>query len=202
MLLSKTQESRRRQCSKNSAELQKQTMVLTMAKARHSRSLPLKRYPCNPTSGRAELHSKGRVRRDRRWQARVFQRRHRGHSRDAQPRDIDVAFVCMNPPETMTVDRRQRGPRVQARIVCPYQCRGSDLRKQLRPDAGVEVVLRDWHKRDKAAHRESGLFLPSANAFQRIECESCRNRGSKPNWSEFSRSHSVGTFPFLGTRRW
>ena len=44
----------------------------------------------------------------------------------------------------MTVDRRQRGPRVQARIVCPYHCRGSDLGKQLRPDAGMEVVLRDW----------------------------------------------------------
>jgi L-ascorbate metabolism protein UlaG (beta-lactamase superfamily) len=66
-------------------------------------------------------------------------------------KDIDVAFLCMNLPYTMTVE--QAADVVKAfrpKIVYPYHSRGSDLNKfkeLVGTDAGVEVRLRDWYKR-------------------------------------------------------
>lgn len=63
--------------------------------------------------------------------------------------DIDVAFVCMNLPYTMTVEQAADAVREFQPDVCyPYHHRGSDVErfKQLvGSDAGVDVRLRDWY---------------------------------------------------------
>jgi len=64
-------------------------------------------------------------------------------------KNIDVAFLCMNLPYTMTVDQAARAVRTfKPKIVYPYHCRGSDLeqfKKLIGTDAGVEVRLRNWY---------------------------------------------------------
>lgn len=64
-------------------------------------------------------------------------------------KNIDVAFVCMNLPYTMTLEQAARAVRAfKPRIVYPYHYRGSDLNKfkdLVGTDAGVEVRLRDWY---------------------------------------------------------
>jgi L-ascorbate metabolism protein UlaG (beta-lactamase superfamily) len=63
--------------------------------------------------------------------------------------DIDVAFVCMNLPFTMTVDAAAGAVRqFQPRVVYPYHFSGSDVNrfKQLvGTDLGIEVRLRKWY---------------------------------------------------------
>lgn len=65
-------------------------------------------------------------------------------------KNIDVAFVCMNLPYTMTVDQAADAVKAfKPKIVYPYHYRGSDTEKfkQLVGDnSGVEVRLRDWYK--------------------------------------------------------
>lgn len=65
-------------------------------------------------------------------------------------KDIDVAFLCMNLPYTMTVEQAAGVVKeFRPKIVYPYHCRGSDLEKfkQLVGDsAGVEARIRDWYK--------------------------------------------------------
>ncbi len=64
-------------------------------------------------------------------------------------KDIDVAFICMNLPYTMTVEQAAHAVRAfKPRIVYPYHYRGSDLNKFMElvgADAGVEVRLREWY---------------------------------------------------------
>lgn len=64
-------------------------------------------------------------------------------------KNIDVAFICMNLPYTMTVEQAARAVRAfKPRVVYPYHYRGSDLNKfkdLVGTDAGVEVRLRDWY---------------------------------------------------------
>jgi L-ascorbate metabolism protein UlaG (beta-lactamase superfamily) len=64
-------------------------------------------------------------------------------------KNIDVAFVCMNLPYTMTVEQAARAVRTfKPRIVYPYHYRGSDLnrfKELVGTDAGVEVRLREWY---------------------------------------------------------
>jgi L-ascorbate metabolism protein UlaG (beta-lactamase superfamily) len=64
-------------------------------------------------------------------------------------KNIDVAFVCMNLPYTMTVEQAARAVRAfRPRVVYPYHYRGSDLNKfkeLVGTDAGVEVRLREWY---------------------------------------------------------
>lgn len=64
---------------------------------------------------------------------------------------IDVAFVCMNLPYTMTVEQAASAVReFRPKIIYPYHCRGSDLEKfkeLVGDDLGIEVRLRDWYKR-------------------------------------------------------
>jgi len=66
-----------------------------------------------------------------------------------QLKDIDVAFLCMNLPYTMDVERAAAAVRAfRPKIVYPYHCRGSDLQKFQRlvgNDIGVEVRIRDWY---------------------------------------------------------
>jgi L-ascorbate metabolism protein UlaG (beta-lactamase superfamily) len=65
-------------------------------------------------------------------------------------KDIDVAFLCMNLPYTMTVEQAASAVRAfKPKIVYPYHSRGSDLEKfksLVGSDSGVEVRLRDWYK--------------------------------------------------------
>jgi len=64
-------------------------------------------------------------------------------------KNIDVAFVCMNLPYTMTVEQAARAVRsFKPRVVYPYHYRGSDVNKfkeLVGTDAGVEVRLREWY---------------------------------------------------------
>jgi L-ascorbate metabolism protein UlaG (beta-lactamase superfamily) len=63
--------------------------------------------------------------------------------------DIDVAFVCMNLPFTMTVDAAASAVReFRPRVVFPYHFSSSDVQrfKQLvGTDLGIEVRLRGWY---------------------------------------------------------
>ena len=65
-------------------------------------------------------------------------------------KNIDVAFLCMNLPYTMTVEQAASAVReFRPKIVYPYHYRGSDLekfKKLVGDDVGVEVRLRDWYK--------------------------------------------------------
>ncbi len=70
-------------------------------------------------------------------------------------KNIDVAFVCMNLPYTMTVDQAASGVLAfRPKVVYPYHYRGkdglSDVKrfKQLvnKGDAAIEVMLVDWYK--------------------------------------------------------
>jgi L-ascorbate metabolism protein UlaG (beta-lactamase superfamily) len=64
-------------------------------------------------------------------------------------KNIDVAFVCMNLPYTMTVEQAAQAVRAfKPRIVYPYHYRGSDVNKfkeLVGTDAGVDVRLREWY---------------------------------------------------------
>ncbi len=65
-------------------------------------------------------------------------------------KDIDVAFVCMNLPYTMTPEQAAGAVRqFRPRIVYPYHSRGSNLEEFKRlvgVDLGVEVRQRDWYQ--------------------------------------------------------
>ncbi len=64
-------------------------------------------------------------------------------------KDIEVAFLCMNLPYTMTVEQAAEAVRAfKPRIVYPYHSRGSDLQKfksLVGESSGTEVRLRDWY---------------------------------------------------------
>ncbi len=64
-------------------------------------------------------------------------------------KNIEVAFVCMNLPYTMTVEQGARAVRsFKPRVVYPYHCRESDLNKfkeLVGTDTGIEVRLRNWY---------------------------------------------------------
>jgi L-ascorbate metabolism protein UlaG (beta-lactamase superfamily) len=65
-------------------------------------------------------------------------------------KNIDLAFVCMNLPYTMTVDQAANAVRAfRPKIVYPYHCRGSDLeqfKKLVADDPEIEVRVRDWYR--------------------------------------------------------
>ena len=65
-------------------------------------------------------------------------------------KNIDVAFLCMNLPYTMSVEQAADAVRAfRPKIVYPYHYRGSDLEKfkqLVGNDASVEIRLRDWYK--------------------------------------------------------
>lgn len=64
-------------------------------------------------------------------------------------RDIEVAFIPMNLPFTMTVEQAADAVReFKPKIVYPYHFRGSDMDTFTRlvgTDAGVEVRVRNWY---------------------------------------------------------
>jgi L-ascorbate metabolism protein UlaG (beta-lactamase superfamily) len=66
-----------------------------------------------------------------------------------QLRDIDIAFIPMNLPFTMTVEQAADAVReFKPKVVYPYHSRGSDLDEFTRlvgTDVGVEVRVRAWY---------------------------------------------------------
>jgi L-ascorbate metabolism protein UlaG (beta-lactamase superfamily) len=62
---------------------------------------------------------------------------------------IDVAFLCMNLPYTMTVEQAASAAReFRPKIVYPYHYRGSDIdqfRRLVGSDLDIEVRLREWY---------------------------------------------------------
>jgi L-ascorbate metabolism protein UlaG (beta-lactamase superfamily) len=63
-------------------------------------------------------------------------------------RDIDVAFVCMNLPYTMTPEEAADAVRAfHPKVVYPYHYRGSDTKafEKALAGTGIEVRLRDWY---------------------------------------------------------
>jgi L-ascorbate metabolism protein UlaG (beta-lactamase superfamily) len=65
-------------------------------------------------------------------------------------KNIDVAFVCMNLPYTMTPEEAAEGVKAfHPAIVYPYHYRGSDLTvfQKALAGTGIEVRLRDWYPR-------------------------------------------------------
>jgi L-ascorbate metabolism protein UlaG (beta-lactamase superfamily) len=62
---------------------------------------------------------------------------------------IDIAFVCMNLPYTMTPEEAsQCTKQFRPTVVYPYHYRGTDLRvfqQSLAPEANIEVRLRNWY---------------------------------------------------------
>lgn len=65
-------------------------------------------------------------------------------------KNIDVAFICMNLPYTMTVEQAAHAVLTfKPKVVYPYHFRGSDVQKfkeLVGEDRNVEVRLRDWYK--------------------------------------------------------
>ena len=65
-------------------------------------------------------------------------------------KNIDVAFICMNLPYTMTEEQAASAAReFKPKIVYPYHYRGSDVekfKKLVGEDSGVEVRLRGWYQ--------------------------------------------------------
>lgn len=68
--------------------------------------------------------------------------------------DIDVAFVCMNVPFTMTIAQAASAVRLfRPRVVIPYHYRNQDntladlagFRQQVGTDLGIEVRVRNWY---------------------------------------------------------
>jgi len=64
-------------------------------------------------------------------------------------KNIDVAFLCMNLPYTMTPEQAAGAVReFRPKVVYPYHSRGTDLEKfrsLVGADAGVEVRIRNWY---------------------------------------------------------
>lgn len=77
-------------------------------------------------------------------------------------RDIDVAFIPMNLPYTMTPDEAADAvKRLKPKIAIPYHYRGQDIQRfadDLK-DTGIEVRLLDWYS-NAASQEERPRFVP------------------------------------------
>ena len=63
-------------------------------------------------------------------------------------RNIDVAFVCMNLPFTMTPEEAAEAVKtLHPKVVYPYHFRGQDVSvfAKALDGAGIEVRQRDWY---------------------------------------------------------
>lgn len=135
------------------AELQAVTQVLANGATASVAGIGVEALPMyNLTADRLQYHTKGRgngyvltVGGKRLYIA--------GDTEDIpemrQLRDIEVAFVPMNLPFTMTVEQAASAVReFKPKIVYPYHFRGSNLdefTRQVGTDVGVEVRVRTWY---------------------------------------------------------
>ena len=135
-------------------KLRKQTTVLPNGETKSVAGISIEAVPMyNLTADRLKYHDKGR---GNGYVVTLGGKRVyiSGDTEDIPEmralKDIDVAFVCMNLPYTMTVDQAASAVReFKPKIVYPYHYRGSDVekfKKLVGEHSGVEVRLRDWYK--------------------------------------------------------
>jgi len=135
-------------------ELRSRLIILNNGESKEIQGVGVEAVPMyNLTPARAKFHTKGRGN----GYVLTFGDKRVYLSGDTEDipemralKNIDVAFVCMNLPYTMTVDQAAGAVReFRPKIVYPYHYRGSDLDKfkELVGDgSGVEVRVRDWYK--------------------------------------------------------
>lgn len=133
--------------------LRARTTILTNGETKTVAGIPITGVPMyNLTSDRLQYHAKGRGNGYVLDLAgtRVYVS---GDTEDIPEmralRDIDVAFVCMNLPYTMTVEQAADAVREFKPAICyPYHYRGSDVerfKELVGDDPGVDVRLREWY---------------------------------------------------------
>jgi L-ascorbate metabolism protein UlaG (beta-lactamase superfamily) len=134
--------------------LRQQTTVLANGESKSILDIKIEAVPMyNLTADRLQYHSKGR---GNGYVVTLGGKRVyiSGDTEDIPEmralRSIDVAFVCMNLPYTMTVEQAASAVReFKPKVVYPYHYRGSDLekfKKLVGEDPAIEVRLRDWYK--------------------------------------------------------
>lgn len=134
--------------------LRNQTTVLANGKSTEVKGIKIEAIPMyNLTKDRLKFHNKGR---GNGYVLTLGGKRIyiSGDTEDIPEmralKNIDVAFVCMNLPYTMTVDQAASAVKqFHPGIVYPYHYRGSDVEKfkQLAgATPGIEVRLREWYK--------------------------------------------------------
>ena len=136
------------------AELKSKTVVLANGENKEVQGISLEAVPMyNLTQDRLKYHSKGR---GNGYVLTLGGKRIyiSGDTEDIPEmralKNIDVAFVCMNLPYTMTVEQAASAVKeFKPKIIYPYHYRGSDtekFKKLVGEDSGVDVRLRDWYK--------------------------------------------------------
>jgi L-ascorbate metabolism protein UlaG (beta-lactamase superfamily) len=139
---------------KLSEKLRKQTTVVANGETKSVAGISIEAVPMyNLTPDRLQYHNKGR---GNGYVVTVGGKRVyiSGDTEDIPEmralKNIDVAFVCMNLPYTMTEEQAASAVRAfKPKIVYPYHYRGSDVekfKKLVGDGIGVEVRLRDWYK--------------------------------------------------------
>ena len=134
-------------------KLRGQTIVLTNGESKSTAGIVIEAVPMyNTTPERAQFHPKGS---GNGYVVTLGGRRVyvSGDTEDIPEmlalKNIDVAFLCMNLPYTMTEEQAAGAVRgFKPKIVYPYHSRGSDLekfKKLVGADSGVEVRLRTWY---------------------------------------------------------
>ena len=135
------------------AGLRAQTTVLTNGQKLDLAGVIVEAVPAyNLTAERLNFHPKGR---DNGYVLTLGGKRlyFSGDTEDVPEmralKNIDAAFLCMNLPYTMDVQRAASAVLAfKPAIVYPYHYRGADLEKfkqLVGADAGVEVRIRDWY---------------------------------------------------------
>ncbi len=135
-------------------EIRSRFVILKNGESKEIRGLIVEAVPMyNLTPERAKFHNKGRGN----GYVITFGGKRVYLSGDTEDipemralKNIDVAFVCMNLPYTMTVDQAASAVReFRPKTVYPYHYRGSDLAKfkeLVGEGSGVEVRIRDWYR--------------------------------------------------------
>ncbi|HEY9175809.1 MAG TPA: MBL fold metallo-hydrolase [Verrucomicrobiae bacterium] len=136
------------------AELRPRTTILTNGETKSLLGITVEAVPMyNTTPERTQFHPKGRGN----GYVLTFADKRVYLSGDTEDipemralRNIDVAFLCMNLPYTMTPEQAASAVReFRPKRVYPYHSRGSDLEKfkqLVGEDLGIEVRLRDWYQ--------------------------------------------------------
>lgn len=139
--------------SKLSGDVKEKTVVLANGEEKEVEGIKIEAMPMyNTTPERLKFHNKGR---GNGYVVTLGGKRIyiSGDTEDIPEmralKNIDVAFVCMNLPYTMTVEQAASAVKeFKPKIVYPYHYRGSDTEKfkeLVGKDSGVEVRLRDWY---------------------------------------------------------
>jgi len=135
-------------------DLRAKTTVLANGQTQTAFDVKIEAVPMyNLTADRLKFHSKGR---GNGYVLTIANKRFyiSGDTEDIPEmrnlKNVDIAFVCMNLPYTMTVDQAADAVRAfKPKVVYPYHYRGSDLEKfksLIGSDLGIDVRIRDWYK--------------------------------------------------------